>query len=73
MARFKYLGGAVPSWVTGIGKTYKLTVPSTQGIQTFLPVAPAEEFVRGQDMGYDITDVLALKVMRACPMYEEIV
>lgn len=67
MAHFKYLGEtARPGLVTSYGPTTEIRLPKKNGATDVLtPISPATEFVIGVDIGYDITDVRSLRVLRA--------
>lgn len=74
MARFKYLGEpARPGFVVTYGPCERIITPrKTGGPQTLTPIPPATEFVKGVDIGYDITDQVSLIAFRADTRYEEI-
>lgn len=72
MARFKYLGEKPRPWVQGYGKTHMIKLPLKDGTtQTLLPPA-GDEFIKDQDIGYDITDERALLTLRTDPRFAEL-
>lgn len=75
MARFKYLGEPDrPGFVITYGPCWKIITPQKAGgSRTLTPIPPQTEFVKGADIGYDITDQLSLIAFRADTRYEEIV
>jgi hypothetical protein len=75
MARFKYLGEPDrPGFVKTYGPCERIITPrKTGGPQVLTPIPPATEFVKGEDIGYDITDEMSLQAFRADTRYQEIV
>lgn len=74
MARFKYLGEPPRQFIRTYGPCLKIKVPrKVGGVQELTPIPPKTSFVIGEDIGYDITDELTLRVLRADTRYEEIV
>jgi hypothetical protein len=73
VARFKYLGQPPRAIVETYGPTIIIRIQKKDGsVQELTPVAPATEFVVGDDIGYDITDQRALRTMRCDPRFQEI-
>lgn len=66
MARFTYLGEPERASVVAYGPTTVIRYRKKDGtIVSLSPVAPATEFAVGQDIGYDIDDDRAVRMLSA--------
>jgi hypothetical protein len=75
MARFKYMGEVErPTSIKSYGPCKVIKIPQKDGSKMVL-TAPNQEtgFPIGEDIGTDITDERALRVMRADARFQEIV
>ena len=55
------------------GKTKQIRIPNSQGNKTeYNALDQMRGFIKGQDLGYDITDSWSLYVLRADTRFEEI-
>jgi hypothetical protein len=73
MARFKYLGEKPrPGLVKKYGDCTVIRIPKKDGSVLELRCHPGHCFMPGSDIGEDITDERALRVMRADSRFEEV-
>ena len=74
MARFRYKGEKVrDGFVKTYGKTKQIRIPNAQGSKTeYDALDQMMGFIKGQDLGYDITDSWSLFILRADTRFEEI-
>ena len=74
MARFRWLGGkARPGFIKKRGQLRKIRIPLQDGTKLKLE-APNKQlgFVEGEDLGVEITDPRALRLLRNDNRFEEI-
>ena len=72
MARYKYLGEPPQQGFT-MSDMFKLQLPTKSGaIATYLPVAPATQFVVGADLGYDFTEQFSVLALESDPRFQKI-
>lgn len=71
---FKYLGEPKRGYVTQYGSMTEISYLKTDGTPVRLtPIAPATQFVIGQDIGYDITDPRGISLLSNDPRFQRIV
>lgn len=72
MARFRYIGERSAPFIVSYGSTSLIRVPASHG--TVLEIVPpnGSYFVRGQDIGVDVRDYCALRLLRTDPRFQEI-
>ena len=75
MARFRWLGGRPrPGFIKKRGQTRKIRIPTQNGERMQLEAPNKQEgFVVGEDIGSDVTDPRALRLLRFDNRFEEIV
>jgi len=73
MARFKYIGEVVRSWVVSYGPTLKFRFRLKDGTVHELNAPTSAGFVKGEDLGVEITNERVLRHLRSDPRFEEIV
>jgi len=74
MARFKYLGEPQRGSIVNYGPAKIIRLPKKNGTyMEMTPIPPLTAFPIGQDIGYDITEERALRIIRAdTTRFEEI-
>ena len=74
MARFRYNGEKKrDKFIKKYGETKQIRIPNSQGSKTeYNALDQMMGFIKGQDMGFEITDSWSLFVLRADTRFEEI-
>ena len=72
MAHFKYLGEKPRPWIKVYGKMHVIKLPQKGGTTQVLRPVSGDEFIKNQDIGYDITDEHALRALRTDERFAEI-
>lgn len=70
MARFKYMGED-PSYVESQGPCSQINIPKKDGTKMVV-MGPPGGFVIGADIGVNITDTRAIRVMQADSRFQQI-
>lgn len=72
MARFKYMGEEPRPYVLTMGNCMEVRLPTTNGDKLIIKCPNPNGWVKGDELGVDVTDARALRCLRADPRFEEI-